>query len=48
MVEHTDTSLDGQTGLVNFGQTCYMNSALQCLSNVPCLREFFLTGAFKA
>jgi ubiquitin C-terminal hydrolase len=44
----SEQSLKGKTGLENFGQTCYMNSALQCLSNVPCLREFFLNGKFKS
>ena len=32
----------GLCGLANLGNTCYMNSALQCLSNVPSLREFFM------
>ena len=38
-----DNGVVGLTGLANLGNTCYMNSALQCLSNVPALTEFFLS-----
>ena len=32
-------------GLYNIGNTCYMNSSVQCLMHIPELRNFFLTGS---
>ena len=48
--EHTSTSPlkgKGLTGLVNLGNTCFMNSAIQCVSNVPDLTKYILSGKYK-
>lgn len=39
-------SQPGLCGLSNMGNTCFMNSALQCLSNTPPLTEYILTDKF--
>ena len=41
------SSNKGLCGLSNLGNTCFMNSALQCLSNTTELTKYFLYGIYK-
>lgn len=36
----------GLVGLRNLGNTCYMNSGIQCLSNTRELTEYFMSNRF--
>jgi len=37
----------GAVGLQNLGNTCFMNSSIQCLANIPPLREYFVSEEYK-
>lgn len=45
--ERDADALDGLKGIKNLGNTCFMNSAIQCLSNLEIFRNYFLKGYFK-
>jgi Ubiquitin carboxyl-terminal hydrolase/DUSP domain len=38
----------GACGLSNLGNSCYMNSAIQCMAYLPLLRAYLLGGLYKA
>jgi hypothetical protein len=37
----------GACGLTNLGNTCYANSAIQCISYLPLLRSYLLSSLFR-
>ena len=37
----------GSVGLQNLGNSCFLNSILQCLNHVMSLTQYFLNGGYK-
>ena len=47
LLKITKDSLKGIVGIQNLGNTCYMSSAIQCLSNIYEFSSYFLNNAYN-
>lgn len=44
ILQQTQDDDTGVNGMANLGNTCYLNSAMQCLMKVQPLTDYFLNG----